>query len=391
MNITLTAGGNITVPNTTLDVRVECNIDADVSAFRLYTNGKTKNDDDFIFYGQKQPLDQSIQLISEGKTTTFSVNLAKTPSSVDKIAFTITLDNKKDLSSLGKLSISLNNNGANLVHCPVVIENRQEVALILGELYRRNSEWKFRFIDQGFNGGLKPLAELYGVEIAADVPTSTPIVNNSSINLNKVVLTKEQPSISLTKSVNLSKSEGFGKIRVNLNWNQSPQQATNSLFGGLFGNKNKSIDLDLGAFIRFKDGDKSLVQALGNSFGNYQNHPFIQLENDDRTGLNLSGEWININGAKWDEIDEIIIFTFIYEGVPNWAKTDGVVTIHIPHQPPVETYLMDGENSNIMCAIARLKNINGNISVERLDRYFSSHKTIDQAYNWGFEWRAGSK
>lgn len=82
----------------------------------------------------------------------------------------------------------------------VELNGRQEAALILGELYRRNSEWKFRFIAQGFNGGLKPLAEHFGVDVsdapapaAAHAPTSAPAPTPepAKISLSKVSLTKE--------------------------------------------------------------------------------------------------------------------------------------------------------------------------------------------------------
>ena len=39
-----------------------------------------------------------------------------------------------------------------------------ETAMIFAELYRNGSEWKFRAVGQGFNGGLKPLAESYGLK-----------------------------------------------------------------------------------------------------------------------------------------------------------------------------------------------------------------------------------
>jgi tellurite resistance protein TerA len=55
----------------------------------------------------------------------------------------------------------------------VELTGRQEAALILGEFYRRNAEWKFRFIAQGFNGGLKPLAEHFGVNVSDEPPPST--------------------------------------------------------------------------------------------------------------------------------------------------------------------------------------------------------------------------
>lgn len=40
-----------------------------------------------------------------------------------------------------------------------------ETAMIFGELYRHNGEWKFKAIGQGFAGGLGPLASSFGVNV----------------------------------------------------------------------------------------------------------------------------------------------------------------------------------------------------------------------------------
>lgn len=41
-----------------------------------------------------------------------------------------------------------------------------ETAMVFGEIYRRNGEWKFRAIGQGYNGGLYALCMQYGVQVA---------------------------------------------------------------------------------------------------------------------------------------------------------------------------------------------------------------------------------
>ena len=41
------------------------------------------------------------------------------------------------------------------------IENEQ-TAIVVGELYRYNGEWKFNAIGSGFQGGLKALCDHYG-------------------------------------------------------------------------------------------------------------------------------------------------------------------------------------------------------------------------------------
>jgi tellurite resistance protein TerA len=309
---------------------------------------------------------------------------------VEKLAFTATCDGNMTLSGLKRLTIQVEHNGSVLLTGDVDVNGRQEAALILGEIYRRNAEWKFRFIAQGFNGGLKPLAEHFGVDISdapapAPAPTPAPTPAPAKISLSKVSLTKEKPTISLAKRDN------FGEIKINLNWNQESNTGSGGgMFGGMF-NKSKGIDLDLGAFVELQDGTKGVIQALGNTFGRLNAEPFVQLQGDDRTGQVRDGEWLHINGREWKKIREVLIYAFIYEGVASWDKTDGVVTMHIPEQPPIETRLTEGSNRHNMCAIARLVNENGTIKVERLNQFYSGHKDMDNALGWGFRWSAGSK
>ncbi|MBD2783326.1 TerD family protein [Xenorhabdus sp. DI] len=375
----LTPGGNAPVANQTLTVRVLSGSAVDVSAFRLYADGKVKGDPDMVFYGQPVNDDNTVRLTGGNINTAFSVNLPALSQDVQKVAFTATCDGHQTISNLRNLSIRVELNSSVILQGEVEVQGRSEAALILGELYRRNGEWKFRFIAQGFNGGLKPLAEHFGVDIIDDNPAPAP----THVNLSKVSLTKEKPAISL------SKRDNYGEIRVNLNWNQTPS-SSKGLLQGMFGS-NKGVDLDLGAFIRLQDGDKDVVQALGNRFGDYRDEPYVELQGDDRTGNVRDGEWLHINGREWKNIREVLIYAFIYEGAPSWNKTDGVVTLFVPDQPPIETRMTEGNNSNGMCAIARLVNENGAIKVERINQYFKGHKEMDRAFGWGFSWTSGSK
>jgi tellurium resistance protein TerD len=40
-----------------------------------------------------------------------------------------------------------------------------ETAMIFGEIYRHNNEWKFRAVGQGYAGGLKALAIQHGIQL----------------------------------------------------------------------------------------------------------------------------------------------------------------------------------------------------------------------------------
>lgn len=387
----LTPGGNAPVPNQELRVRILSGASVDASSFRLYADGKVKGDADMCFYGQPQNDDNTISLIAEGNNTTFVVALNRLKPEVQKVAFTVTCDNAQTVASLRSLAIQVENAGQVVVGGTVDVTGRQEAALILGELYRRNNEWKFRFISQGFNGGLKPLAEHFGIDIADNAEptpppapvTPPPAPAPNKISLSKVSLTKEKPAISLAKRDN------FGEIRINLNWHKGASGG-GGLLGGMFGS-SKGIDLDLGAFVALQNGQLGVIQALGDAFGEYKRPPYVQLQGDDRTGDNDSGEWLHINGQQWKEIREVLVYAFIYEGVPSWDKTDGVVTIHVPDQPPIETRMTEGNNKRTLCAIARLVNENGAIKVERINQYFGGQRDLDEAFGWGFRWTRGSK
>ncbi|WP_168702315.1 TerD family protein [Gordonia paraffinivorans] len=199
------------------------------------------------------------------------------------------------------------------------------------------------------------------------------------VSLSKITLTKSAPSVSLTKQ-----GSATGQIRVNLNW------TSNSKGGGLF-RKARGIDLDLACLWEFTDGSKGIVQALGNSFrAPVQGTPIIYLDGDDRSGS--GGENMYIDLSATDRIRRILIFAYIYEGTPNWASANGVVTLYPASGPQIEVRLDEADQSAISCAIALLENRGGELVVNREVRYIrGAQDKVDQAYGWGMNWRAGRK
>jgi tellurite resistance protein TerA len=194
--------------------------------------------------------------------------------------------------------------------------------------------------------------------------------------------------VSLTKqnsTVNLKKDDGrFGKIRVNLNWNQKPKKT------GFFA-RNTSLDLDVGAFVETRDGQMFVIQALGRAFGDFGRAPFTKLLGDDRTGAVTDGEWIEINGDRWADIRRVLIYAFIYEGAPNWQETDGVVRVLVPGQPEIEVRMNEYGDPRGTCAVALLENLSGEVRVSREMTFHKSQKEMDEQYGWGFRWTSGRK
>jgi len=314
----------------------------------------------WFFYGSPSSPCQSVKL----KQSKIEIDLLKIPSHIIKLAITATLD-ASSFSSHENIVFK-----SDEFDCSLETSSRTEAALILLEIYRHSGNWKVRFVAQGFNGGLKPLAEHFGVDISDDEPS--PPLSSPPVSLSKISLTKSAPKVDLTK-----RAGSIGLIKANLNWTQKT--------GGMFSPK---VDLDLGAYVELNNGQRIIVQALG---GNFNFAPYVKLLADDRTGASHDGEWLHIDGNSLNDVKRIMIFTFIYEGAANWKKANASVTLYVPDMPPIETKLTEDGNNTGFCAVAELQVISGTVKVERINRFFKGHKKCDEAFGWGFSWSKGSK
>ncbi|WP_057546856.1 TerD family protein [Paraclostridium sordellii] len=189
--------------------------------------------------------------------------------------------------------------------------------------------------------------------------------------------------------INLSKdNKSIGEVSINLNWSQGKAKKQ-SLFKSLLSGGN--ADLDLGCLFELKDGTIGCVQALGNAFGALGRPPYIALDGDDRTGSNLKGETLRFNASKISEVKRILVYTYIYEGVANWASIDGVVTIKQDSGDDIIIKMDEYSSKKRMCALAIISNENDNCIVEKIVEYYSGHQALDKAYNWGIKWHRGRK
>jgi tellurite resistance protein TerA len=206
------------------------------------------------------------------------------------------------------------------------------------------------------------------------------------VSLSKVTLTKAAPTVSLSKQ-----GATGGVLRVNLNWNSRPSGGG----GGFFRRREPAIDLDLGCLYEFTDGSKGVVQALGNAFSAAAPgapRPSIWLDGDDRSGSNAGGENLFVDLDQARSLRRVLVFAYIYDGVPNWADAQGVVTLFPPAGPQIEVHLDEPRPGARTCAIALLAPAGGDLSVHREIRYVDgTQPELDAAYGWGIRWSAGSK
>jgi tellurite resistance protein TerA len=393
----LSPGANAPLPAGDLTVLIRHGsipgAEIDVSAFLVTGTGKVRSDADMCFYGQPSVAGGAVALAgASGGETRFTVTPGRVPAGIEKVVFTATIhENRAPFSRVTDIGIEVGG-----VRGQIPCSGLTETALILAELYQRNGAWKVRVVGQGFNGGLAKLAPHLGVEIAPPPappppkyspappeaePTPPPKQDTAPkpVSLTKVTLTKQNSTVSLKKE-----DGRFGKIGVNLNWNQKPKKT------GFF-SRNSALDLDVGAFVETRDGNMFVVQALGSAFGDLNRAPFAKLLGDDRTGAVTDGEWLEINGDRWADIKRVLVYAFIYEGAPNWQETDGMVRVLVPGQPEIEVRMNEYGDTRGMCAVAGLENDGGQVRVTREVSFHQGHEAMDRAFGWGFRWTTARK
>ena len=151
--------------------------DLDASAFMLGENAKCPTDKDFIFYGNLKHTSESVEHMGDnltgegdGDDEQIKVDLTKIPANISKIAFAVTIyDAETRRQNFGQVSNSFirivdNSNGQELIRYDLGEDFSIETAVVVGELYRNNGEWKFNAIGSGFQGGLAALCGHYGID-----------------------------------------------------------------------------------------------------------------------------------------------------------------------------------------------------------------------------------
>ena len=153
--------------------------DLDASAFLAGANGKCPSEKDFIFYGNLEHSSGAVKHMGdnltgegEGDDEQIEVDLSMVPANIEKIAFTVTIyDAETRRQNFGQVSnayihIQDSTSGTDLIRYDLGEDFSIETAIVVGELYRHNGEWKFNAIGSGFQGGLAALCGHYGIDVA---------------------------------------------------------------------------------------------------------------------------------------------------------------------------------------------------------------------------------
>lgn len=191
MAISLSKGGNLSLSKTDpsltklliglgWDERATSgqDFDLDASAFLLTGTGKVRGDHDFIFYNQLKSADGAVEHTGDNRTglgdgddEVIKVDLTRVSPEIDKIAITVTIHDaqirNQNFGQVANAFIRVVNEqtGAEVVRFDLAEDYSIETAMVFGEVYRHNGEWKFRAVGQGYSGGLAAMCQQYGIMI----------------------------------------------------------------------------------------------------------------------------------------------------------------------------------------------------------------------------------
>lgn len=156
-------------------------IDADVSVLLLDDSGSVRSSNDFVFYNQPIALSGAVHLRDKlradpggeddeaGWTSdVVTVELDDVPDEIQRIVLAASIDPSTghtfgDAAAV-RLRIQRTSDATDLLVYDID-DATSELALLFGEFYRRNGEWKIRAVGQGYASGLEALVRDHGVDV----------------------------------------------------------------------------------------------------------------------------------------------------------------------------------------------------------------------------------
>ena len=272
----------------TYTTRTGFSSDIDASAFLLGTDDKVLGDSSMIFFNQPRNENGSIEMTVSPGNALFRMDLSSLPSAVSKVAIALVIDGRDTVEGLSSLSMVVGD-----MRYDVPLAGRKEKALIIGQVYRHQGQFKIRAIGQGFDGGLHPLAVHFGVDVFSPEPTPAP-APKPAVSLEKK-LEKVPQLVSLAKPIRVSlEKHRLNDVRARVAF---VLDASGSMTGQFKrGNVQKVLERVTALAVQFDDDQNLDIWGFGTEFRKY----------DDVTLDNVSGYIERIQNAGKRSMWEIL-------------------------------------------------------------------------------------
>ena len=191
MGVSLSKGGNVSLTKMApslqaitvglgWDVRTTtgADFDLDASALLLGADGRVIDDQHFVFFNNLRSPDGAVEHTGdnltgegEGDDESINVDLSTLSQNVERVVVAVSIyeapQRGQSFGQVANAFIRVVNraDGAELARYDLTEDASTETAMIFGEVYRNNDEWKFRAVGQGYSNGLAGIARDFGVNV----------------------------------------------------------------------------------------------------------------------------------------------------------------------------------------------------------------------------------
>lgn len=187
----------------------------DFACFCLDDSGKLTDERYMTFFNQPRTPCGGVEVCAViNETNGFAFRLDKLPALISRVVITVSVSGTGTMASIraGHLKIVESLGKKELACFPFIGSDfSSEQALMLGEFYRKEGDWRFMAVGQGFNGGLNALVRHFGGTVEdAPVSQAAPTAPSAKVSLEKRI-EREAPQL-----VNLVKQAGVSLEKVGL-------------------------------------------------------------------------------------------------------------------------------------------------------------------------------
>ena len=191
MGVSLSKGGNVSLTKAAPNLRAVLvglgwdarttsgrDFDLDASALLVDEAGRVLSDAHFVFFNNLTSPDGSVEHTGDnltgdgdGDDEAIKVDLSTVPAEVRRIVFPVSIHEAEQRGqSFGQvrnafIRIVDQADHNELARYDLTEDASSETAMIFGELYRYDGEWKFRAVGQGYASGLAGIARDFGVNV----------------------------------------------------------------------------------------------------------------------------------------------------------------------------------------------------------------------------------
>lgn len=187
----------------------------DFACFGLDAAGKLSDERYMTFFNQPRSPCGGVEVCTvQNDPSGFAFKLDSLPASIDRVVVAVSVSGAGSMSKVSSGYLRIVNGDAEVARFAFTGSDfSAEQALMLGEFYRKDGEWRFMAVGQGFDGGLDALVRHFGGavdESPGPAPAATPAAAAGKVSLEKRV-EREAPQL-----VNLVKQAGVSLQKVGL-------------------------------------------------------------------------------------------------------------------------------------------------------------------------------